>query len=239
MIGADTDKVAALDPEDFRKSLVPSFLKFDYQGRVIRLDTYSKTIAPGSRLGYFVANPLFTERLLRATEVETQAASGLSQGFLSTLLHTWGLNGYLSWLSQLRDQYQVRRNWIVSQMHLIRTTFTNHFLQCSSLAKSFNLVPASSTIHANKVEGLIAFPRGSNASLDSTKPIFSFVPPTGGMFIWSKFYLRNSPLFVNYADKEDPEAAFMDYIFDLLTEEKVLLVQGELEVHFEVFWFAC
>lgn len=44
--------------EKFLKALPPSFLKFDYQGRVIRLETFSKTIAPGSRLGFFVAHPL-------------------------------------------------------------------------------------------------------------------------------------------------------------------------------------
>ena len=62
---------------DFINTLVPSFLKYDYQGRVIRLDTWSKTLAPGNRLGYFVANPLFTERLLRATEVENTSPSRL------------------------------------------------------------------------------------------------------------------------------------------------------------------
>lgn len=36
----------------FVRSLSPSYLTFDYEGRVIRLDTFSKTIAPGSRLGW-------------------------------------------------------------------------------------------------------------------------------------------------------------------------------------------
>lgn len=44
--------------EAFFKKLPPSYLRFDYQGRVIRLDSFSKTIAPGSRLGWFTANPL-------------------------------------------------------------------------------------------------------------------------------------------------------------------------------------
>jgi aromatic amino acid aminotransferase I len=49
---ADNDK----GQKEFLKALPPSFLKFDYQGRVIRLETFSKTIAPGSRLGFFVAS---------------------------------------------------------------------------------------------------------------------------------------------------------------------------------------
>ena len=50
---------------DFIDSLVPSFLSFDIEGRVIRLDTFSKTIAPGCRLGWITAQPAFIERLTR------------------------------------------------------------------------------------------------------------------------------------------------------------------------------
>lgn len=91
-LGAPSALVAQT-AEQFKTSLVPSFLKYDIQGRVIRMDTFSKTIAPGSRVGYFIANPVFTERLLRGTEVETQAPSGWSQIILSKLLWNWGTEG--------------------------------------------------------------------------------------------------------------------------------------------------
>jgi DNA-binding transcriptional MocR family regulator len=47
-----------------------------------------QTIGPGLRLGYFICNPLFAERLVRATEVVTQSPSGLSQVsfFLNVIL---------------------------------------------------------------------------------------------------------------------------------------------------------
>lgn len=50
---------------EFLDSLVPSYLSIDTDGRVIRLDTFSKTIAPGCRLGWITAQPAFIERLLR------------------------------------------------------------------------------------------------------------------------------------------------------------------------------
>lgn len=56
---------AAEDSEHFIANLEQSFLKIDYQGRVIRMDTYSKTVAPGARLGWFTCNPMFAERLER------------------------------------------------------------------------------------------------------------------------------------------------------------------------------
>ncbi|KAJ2982280.1 hypothetical protein NUW54_g10772 [Trametes sanguinea] len=70
---------SAADSEKWISSLTPSYLKFDYQGRVIRLDTFSKTIAPGSRLGFFTCNPRFAERLERAGETSTQAPCGFGQ----------------------------------------------------------------------------------------------------------------------------------------------------------------
>ncbi|ORY69318.1 pyridoxal phosphate-dependent transferase [Leucosporidium creatinivorum] len=199
----DKTAVVPQSGEDFKKSLVPSFLNLDTQGRVIRLDTFSKTIGPGFRVGYFVANPLFTERLLRSTEVDSQAPSGWSQAILASLLTTWKNSGYLHWLSNLRDQYTLRRN------HLI-----------DSLASSFDLRPAGSTAIPN-AEGLVAFLEGSEI------PVFSFVPPTGGMFLWLKFYLTESPNFKSFSAEEDPEQAFMTHLFEeLATKATILLVPG-------------
>lgn len=85
--------------EEFLKSLVPSYLKFDTEGRVIRIDTFSKTICPGSRLGFITANPIFCERMLRANESSTQAPCGFGQALVTKLLvEEWGMTGYLRWL---------------------------------------------------------------------------------------------------------------------------------------------
>lgn len=42
--------------DQFLASLVPSFLAFDRFGYVVRIDTFSKTICPGSRLGWITSN---------------------------------------------------------------------------------------------------------------------------------------------------------------------------------------
>jgi DNA-binding transcriptional MocR family regulator len=49
----------------FLDSLAPSYLNVDTDGRVVRLDTFSKTIAPGCRLGWITAQPEFIERFSR------------------------------------------------------------------------------------------------------------------------------------------------------------------------------
>lgn len=94
---------------DFLKSLSPSYLTFDYQGRVIRLDTFSKTIAPGCRLGWITSNAVFSERLLRASETSTQQPSGFTQAIVGKILETWGMEGWVRWLRGIRAQYRERR----------------------------------------------------------------------------------------------------------------------------------
>lgn len=100
--------------------------------------------------------------------------------------------GYLHWLSNLRDQYTLRRN------HLI-----------DSVASSFDLRPASLVANL-KAEGFVAFLKNTET------PVFSFVPPTGGMFLWLKFYLTESPKFKSFLAEEDPEQAFASHLFEEL-----------------------
>jgi aromatic amino acid aminotransferase I len=88
---SDPGSCHTLSVENFTKTMVKSFLHHDFEGRVIRLETFSKvgltegleltykTICPGARLGWFACNSMFAERLLRGTEVQTQHPSGFSQ----------------------------------------------------------------------------------------------------------------------------------------------------------------
>ena len=62
---------------EFLDSIVPSSIQIDTEGRVIRLDTFSKTIAPGCRLGWISAQPQLIEYILKVTETSTQQPSGL------------------------------------------------------------------------------------------------------------------------------------------------------------------
>ena len=184
--------------DEFLRSLTPSMLQFDHQGRVIRLESFSKTLAPGLRLGYFVANPVFTERLLRATEVETQDPSGLSQALTLRLMQSWGIDGYLGWLQGLSVEYRRRCDWMID-------AFSQHFRLENAAEESRALVA-----HLGDI------------------PIFSFVPPTGGMFIWACFYLSQNSAFKQLRHDEnviDPEQAVADQLWRQFAEAKVSKVQ--------------
>lgn len=97
--------------EEFIKSLVPSFLSLDVDGRVVRLESFSKVVAPGTRVGWVVASEQIIERFVRNFEVSSQNPSGISQMVLYKLLDEhWGHSGYLDWLINLRMEYTTRRD---------------------------------------------------------------------------------------------------------------------------------
>lgn len=100
-----------LTHEAFLAALVPSLLSMDVDGRVLRLDSFSKVVAPGSRTGWVTGSDQVVERFVRHNEVSVQTPSGFAQLVLFKLLDEhWGHAGYLDWLIHLRLQYTRRRD---------------------------------------------------------------------------------------------------------------------------------
>jgi aromatic amino acid aminotransferase I / 2-aminoadipate transaminase len=101
--------------EEFVDSLIPSFLSMDVDGRVMRMGSLSKVLVPGSRLGWITASEQIVERYQRHAEVASQGPNGFSQVMLHKLLdETWGHEGYLRWLMNLRSEYTKKRNALLA-----------------------------------------------------------------------------------------------------------------------------
>lgn len=112
--GSSANDRAPSTTDEFLKALVPSFLSMDVDGRVVRLESFSKVISPGSRVGWIVAPEQIIERFVRHFECATQNPSGMSQLILYKLLNdAWGHEGYFKWLINLRMEYTQRRNVIL------------------------------------------------------------------------------------------------------------------------------
>ncbi|KAI0247958.1 PLP-dependent transferase [Lactifluus subvellereus] len=184
---AEGEPAESEDVASFVLSLVPTYLKIDTQGRVIRMDTFSKTIAPGLRLGWVTCSPLFAERLERIGESSTQAPCGLGQALVIGLIAQWTFEGYVRWLRGLRSQYRHRRDFLID-----------------CLAEEFDLFPAPASVvpgaWAHAVV-LSAYPRGS--ALNKTRPLLSFVPPSSGMFVWVQLHFGDVP------DKADEDGSVL------------------------------
>lgn len=97
--------------EQLIASLVTSFLRLDTDGRVIRFDSFSKTIAPGTRCGWMTGAAQMLERATRHNEVTIQSPSGFSQIILYNMLALqWGHEGFFKWLRYIRHVYTERRD---------------------------------------------------------------------------------------------------------------------------------
>ncbi|KAI0357952.1 L-tyrosine:2-oxoglutarate aminotransferase [Trametes cingulata] len=92
-----------------------SFLSMDVDGRVIRIDSFSKIMAPGMRLGWITSSPSFREFLVKYTDLSTQHPSGFGQVLVTELLgpHGWQLSGFDKWVRSLRADYQRRRDFFL------------------------------------------------------------------------------------------------------------------------------
>ncbi|CAG8104924.1 unnamed protein product [Penicillium olsonii] len=96
--------------EQFIRNLIPSYLSMDVDGRVLRLDSFSKVLAPGLRVGWIVGPEQLVERFTRGCETSNQNPSGVSQLMIYKLLDEhWGHSGYLRRLMELQKSYAVRR----------------------------------------------------------------------------------------------------------------------------------
>ncbi|OCK73349.1 PLP-dependent transferase [Lepidopterella palustris CBS 459.81] len=99
---------------EFLRSLVPSLLSMDVDGRVMRMDSFSKVLSPGSRIGWITASEQVVTKYIMHADVSTQGPSGMSQLILFKLLDEhWGHAGYLDWLIHIRLEYTRRRDVIL------------------------------------------------------------------------------------------------------------------------------
>ncbi|GKT90219.1 aromatic amino acid aminotransferase [Colletotrichum tofieldiae] len=94
--------------------IVPSYLSIDVDGRVMRMDSFSKVTSPESRIGWITPPQPIIERYKSHADVSTQGPSGFSQlAFFKLLDEFWEHSGYLEWLLHIRNEYSQRRDYMV------------------------------------------------------------------------------------------------------------------------------
>lgn len=97
-----------------------------------------------------------------------------SQSLVTQLLYHWKYDGYTRWLHGLAIQYKTRRDWFIDclseELHLEATTSSD-----VSFWKDCVVYDA----YAKRSSGWMMAEKGSIGT-----KLFSFVPPTSGMFLW-------------------------------------------------------
>mmetsp|Transcript_33560 Transcript_33560/g.81125 ORF Transcript_33560/g.81125 Transcript_33560/m.81125 type:complete len:417 (+) Transcript_33560:14-1264(+) len=90
-----------------------SFLSIDEDRRVVRLDSVSKFIAPGFRVGWVTAHTAVVEKWSVASEVVTWGLSGFQHTELMKLFEELGEDGLHKHLQFLQFEYRQRRDRLV------------------------------------------------------------------------------------------------------------------------------
>ncbi|ODV83063.1 hypothetical protein CANARDRAFT_177976 [[Candida] arabinofermentans NRRL YB-2248] len=103
--------------DEFINTLSKSFLRIDVDGRVIRVETFSKVFAPGLRLGFLIGHQTVINIINNYSMISTRSPNGLSQMFVNnTILKLGGLNGWLSWVLKVRNEYLKRKNYFITNL---------------------------------------------------------------------------------------------------------------------------
>jgi DNA-binding transcriptional MocR family regulator len=179
----------------FLDSLVPSYMSIDTDGRVVRLDTFSKTIAPGCRLGWITAQPAVIERILRITETSTQHPSGFVEAMVAEVLlgqgasilkrgstddAGWQMDGWVRWLEGLRGEYERRMRDM-----------------CTILEEGRSVILDSPAAQRRRASNDL-----SEWAMINKVPMYEFVWPMAGMFVWLKIRFDTHPLLAKYGSEE-------------------------------------
>ncbi|KAL7914395.1 pyridoxal phosphate-dependent transferase [Trichoderma velutinum] len=103
------------DLDECLSGLATSYASMDVSGRVLRLDSTSKVLAPGLRAGWVTASSTVIEQFISLSEVGALCPSGPTQVLLHKLLNeTWGHEGFIRWLMNLSAQYRRRRDVLIT-----------------------------------------------------------------------------------------------------------------------------
>lgn len=90
--------------------LPSSYIQQDTTGHVIRLESFSKTFAPGTRLGFVVGNSKIIQSMVKFADITSRAPSGISQVVVNQFIQAvGGIEGWIKWNIQVSKEY-ARRN---------------------------------------------------------------------------------------------------------------------------------
>ncbi|KAK3944193.1 aromatic amino acid aminotransferase [Diplogelasinospora grovesii] len=207
----------------FLDSMVPSFLSMDVDGRVVRLDTFSKTIAPGCRLGWITAQPGLIERYVRISETSTQQPSGFVQSMVAELVMGGPDTSSTSSRSSLfsssstststRDKKKTPEGWKmdgwVRWLEGLRGMYERRMNRmCRILDEGSYQIKTKSRFGNIKGGG---DEWDDDCVLVSKTQLYEYDWPRGGMFVWLRIRFETHPLW-QALDGVKLSAALMIYL---------------------------
>lgn len=90
------------------EGLGETYLSMDVDSRVIRLDTFSKFLAPGIRLGWATCHPDMLEKICFSLHASTIGPCSFTQVMIAEVLTAWGHEGLVQHLKKMQVDYKKR-----------------------------------------------------------------------------------------------------------------------------------
>ncbi|KAI7854328.1 pyridoxal phosphate-dependent transferase [Circinella umbellata] len=94
----------------FNTPRTPSYFSMDVDGRVLRMDSMSKILSSGIRIGWVSGPKAFIERMNMHTMSTNLQPAGIPQLMAYGLLAEWGHDGFLRHVDQVANFYRERRD---------------------------------------------------------------------------------------------------------------------------------
>ena len=116
----------------FHAHPVPSLLSMDHAGRVIYMNTFSKTLAPSIRISYMILPPALMERFRRTLGFYSCTVPSFEQYTLARFLSGGWFEKHLN---RMRRSYRTRRNRVIE------------LLQSSPFAARFTILEQDAGLH--------------------------------------------------------------------------------------------
>jgi len=101
-------------PTEPASPATPTFLSMDVEGRVIRLDSFSKIMSSGLRIGFATGPQFLIERLQLDMQVTLLHTSGVSQMAILSLMNAWGKEGWQRHVESVQKFYKARADFFCS-----------------------------------------------------------------------------------------------------------------------------
>ncbi|KAG5882938.1 hypothetical protein JTB14_008900 [Gonioctena quinquepunctata] len=149
-----------------------SFLSLDTQGRVLRLDSMSKVLSSGLRLGWVTGPKKLVHQIEMHISSCTLHSSVLSQVILEKLFQQWGIDGLLSYFEKVRSFYRVRRDNTLASMEKHLKNLCEWEIPTGGMFIWFKVLGVSDVYEMLLTRGIkkhITFIPGQNYMADPTK----------------------------------------------------------------------
>lgn len=95
----------------FEGEELPAIMSFDTEGRVIYLGTFSKTFAPGLRIGWVAASPELLQKFVIVKQGADLQANSMVQRDAALFIEKYGLEQHVE---KIKDVYRRRRDLMVN-----------------------------------------------------------------------------------------------------------------------------